>query len=231
MKLIKKLLREALACNLEYESDKIRMNEIKSALNDDVWDDEDTYNSSDLMETEWLSKALNKGNYIDYYEMFVQACWDGMFQKPEYKGLDKKTAVAKLVNERFSKIAKLLNLTIKNWDYNSNILTIRFIKNLSEEMIDGQNMNQGTQTACNTMTVNSYKEGLQLIINAIGHPNENPKMWSRISKPLHNWQKEDVSIGQEVKSGGMSGDSMADESNTWWAAIQSSICEQGPDFQ
>ena len=98
---------------------------------------------------------------------------------------------------------------------------------LREQMIDGQAMNQGTQTACNTMSVATYKEGLQLIINAIGHPNENPKMWSRISKPLHNWQQEDVSIGHEVSTGGMSGDSMVDESNTWWTAIQSTICEQG----
>ena len=96
-------------------------------------------------------------------------------------------------------------------------------------MIDGQNMNQGIQTACNTMSVATYKEGLQLIINAIGHPNENPKLWSRISKPLHNWQQEDVSIGKEVNDGGMSGDSMVDESNTYWTMIQSVICEQGGD--
>lgn len=102
---------------------------------------------------------------------------------------------------------------------------------LREQMIDGQNMNQGTQTACNTMSVGTYKEGLKLIIAAIGHPNENPKMWSRISKPLHNWQQSDVGINQEVSNGGMSGDSMADESNTWWAAIQSTICEQGNNFQ
>lgn len=102
---------------------------------------------------------------------------------------------------------------------------------IREQMIDGQNMNQGTQTACNTMSVATYKEGLKLIIDAIGHPNENPKMWSRISKPLKYWQQEDLNINQEIKSGGMSGDSMVDESNTWWSAIQSTICEQGPDFQ
>jgi hypothetical protein len=56
-------------------------------------------------------------------------------------------------------------------------------------------------------------------------------MWSRISKPLHNWQQEDILIGKEVKEKGMSGDSMVDESNTWWSAIQSTICEQGPSFQ
>ena len=104
-------------------------------------------------------------------------------------------------------------------------------KRIREQMIDGQDMNQGTKTACNTMSVATYKEGLKLIINAIGTPQENPKMWSRISKPLHNWQQEDVLIGNEVKEKGMSGDSMVDESNTWWTAIQSTICEQGPSFQ
>ncbi len=104
-------------------------------------------------------------------------------------------------------------------------------KRLREQMIDGQAMNQGTQTACNTMSVATYKEGLKLIIDAIGTPQENPQMWKRIEKPLANWQQEDISIGQEIKTGGMSGDSMVDESNTWWAAIQSSICEQGNNFQ
>ena len=104
-------------------------------------------------------------------------------------------------------------------------------KNLKEQMIDGQNMNQGTQTACNTMSVATYKEGLQLIINAIGHPNQNPMLWKKIEKPLHNWQQEDISINKEIKNGGMSGDSMVDESNTWWSAIQSTICEQGSHVQ
>jgi len=107
-----------------------------------------------------------------------------------------------------------------------------FIKRkLREQMIDGQSMNQGTQTACNTMSVATYKEGLQLIIKAIGQPSENPELWKRIEKPLHNWQQEDVLIGNEVKTKQMSGDSMVDESNTWWAAIQSTICEQGSNFQ
>lgn len=103
--------------------------------------------------------------------------------------------------------------------------------NLTEQMIDGQAMNQGTQTACNTMSVATYKEGLKLIIDAIGHPNENPKMWSRISKPLHNWQQEDLEIGHEKSTEHMSGDSMIDESNTYWTMIQNVICETGNPFQ
>jgi len=104
-------------------------------------------------------------------------------------------------------------------------------KRLREQMIDGQNMNQGTETACNKMSVATYKEGIQLIVNAIGTPQENPAMWERIKKPLNNWKQENTLIGNEIKQKGMSGDSMVDESNTWWTAIQSSICEQGPNFQ
>jgi len=107
-----------------------------------------------------------------------------------------------------------------------------FIKQrLREEMIDGQNMNQGTQTACNTMSVATYEEGIKLIVNAIGPPEKNPKLWQRIAKPLNNWKQENTEIAHEKDTEGMSGDSMVDESNTWWAAIQSTICEQGPNFQ
>ena len=231
--LIKKLLRETIEplCVLEYESDRIRLDEIKSALNDDLWDDDETYSVDDLYQTDWLSKALNKENYVDYYELFVKACWDGMFQKPEYKGLDKKSAVEKLINERFSKIAKLLNLSIIDWNFKFNVLNIKFGKGINEQMIDGQNMNNGTQTACNQMSVATYAEGIKLIVAAIGRPEENPEMWKRISKPLKNWKKADKGISGEVKSGGMSGDSLVDESNTYWTMVQSTICEQGGNFQ
>jgi hypothetical protein len=104
-------------------------------------------------------------------------------------------------------------------------------KRIREQMIDGQNMNQGTQTACNKMSVATYAEGIQLITSAIGTPQQNPQMWKRIQRPLQNWKEADSKIGQEVKTGGMSGDSMSDESNTWWSAIQSTICEQGNNFQ
>ena len=104
-------------------------------------------------------------------------------------------------------------------------------KRIREEIIDGQNMNQGTQIMCNKMSVATYEEGIKLIIAAIGHPNKNPKIWSRISKPLHNWQQENVSIGKEIKTVGMTGDSLVDESNTYWTMIQTTICEQGNSFQ
>ena len=108
----------------------------------------------------------------------------------------------------------------------------QFIKQrLREQMIDGQNMNQGTQIVCNTMSVASYQEGMKLLIAAIGHPEQNPILWKRIEKPLNNWKQENSLINGEIKNKQMSGDSMVDESNTWWAAIQSTICAQGPNGQ
>ena len=103
--------------------------------------------------------------------------------------------------------------------------------NVNEQIIDGQNMNHGTQIVCNKMSVATYAEGIQLIKAAIGTPEQNPKLWNRIAKPLNNWKQANTGIGDEVKTMGMSGDSMVDESNTWWTAIQSTICEQGPDFE
>jgi hypothetical protein len=38
-------------------------------------------------------------------------------------------------------------------------------------------------------------------------------------------------IDAEVATKNMSGDSMVDEADTYWHQIQSTICEQGPDFE
>lgn len=101
--------------------------------------------------------------------------------------------------------------------------------NVNETMIDGQNMNQGTETVCNKMSVATYAEGIKLITAAIGKPEQNPKMWQRIAKPLNNWELENIEINHEKETEHMSGDSMVDESNTYWTMIQNVICEQGGD--
>ena len=61
---------------------------------------------------------------------------------------------------------------------------LRFNTAITEEVIDGQEMNAGTQSLCNTMSVRSYHEVLGRIIAAIGHPEENPELWAKIKKPL-----------------------------------------------
>lgn len=122
----------------------------------------------------------------------------------------------------------------------------RFIKNrvrnlLSEQMIDGQEMNTHMQSLCNTMTVNSYDEVLGRIIAAIGTKEKNPELWAKIEKPLKSLKSASYDINKEkhtnqfgnitIDNENMTGDSIPDEANTYWAMIQSTLCEQGPDFQ
>lgn len=121
-----------------------------------------------------------------------------------------------------------------------------FIKNrvrnlLSEQMIDGQEMNQHMKSLCNTMTVNSYDEVLGRIIAAIGTKDKNPELWTKIEKPLNALKSTDYDINKEkhtnqfgnvtIDGNNMTGDSIPDQANTYWAMIQSTLCEQGPDFQ
>jgi hypothetical protein len=44
-------------------------------------------------------------------------------------------------------------------------------KRIREQMIDGQNMNQGTQTACNTMSVATYKPQKKTLKCGVGYQN------------------------------------------------------------
>ena len=118
---------------------------------------------------------------------------------------------------------------------------LRFNTVITEEMIDGQEMNPELQSLCNTMSVRSYHDVLGRIIAAIGNEEDNPKLWAKIKKPLDMLRDANTEINKEKhttddgnstpNTNGMTGDSMVDEANTWWAAIQSTLCEQGSDFQ
>jgi hypothetical protein len=108
-----------------------------------------------------------------------------------------------------------------------------FIKKLlREQMIDGQDMNQGTQTICNKMTISGYKEAMSLVKQSLKgtSPEKRNEIMHKIYTPLENLKHEQASIDGQVKSMNMSGDSVPDEADTYWHQIQSTICEQGPDF-
>lgn len=102
---------------------------------------------------------------------------------------------------------------------------------ITEEIIDGQQMNPQMKTLCNTMSVRSYEEVLGRIIAAIGTEEENPELWGKIDKPLKMLKQASKDLINQKNNDGMTGDSMADEANTWWSAIQTTLCEQGPEFQ
>ena len=96
---------------------------------------------------------------------------------------------------------------------------------VSEEIIDGQEMSPQMKIFCNTMSVRSYNEVLGRLIAAIGSKDETPELWAKIEKPLNMLKQADQDLKKEKKIYGMTGDSLADESNTWWSAIQTSICK------
>ena len=104
-------------------------------------------------------------------------------------------------------------------------------KILREQFIDGQEMNPHMESLCNTMSVKTYEEVLGRVIAAIGYKNENTELWKKIEKPLNMLKKANFEINKEKHTYGMTGDSMVDEANTYWTMIQSTLCEQGPEFQ
>lgn len=77
---------------------------------------------------------------------------------------------------------------------------------------------------CSIMNVNTYEEGIDLLIKILGKPSDNPEDWAKIENPLSMWKEITIQIRKEVKEKGMSGDSEVDESDTWWSAIQSTFC-------
>lgn len=121
----------------------------------------------------------------------------------------------------------------------------KFVKNrvrkfLVEQQIDGENMNNALQSLCDTISVSSYDEVIQRVTMAIGPQNKNPQLWAKIEKPLSMLSQASSEINKEKHTtydgnpsqgtGGMTGDSMVDEGDTWWSAIQSTLCEQGSAF-
>lgn len=78
---------------------------------------------------------------------------------------------------------------------------------------------------CNIMSIDTYEEGIKLLEDYLGTRKENPEAWDEIMKPLKMWKEATIEIRSELDEYGMTGDSEVDESDTWWSAIQSTICK------
>lgn len=78
---------------------------------------------------------------------------------------------------------------------------------------------------CNIMSIDTYEEGIKLLEDHLGTRKENPEAWDEIKKPLKMWKEATIEIRSELDEYGMTGDSEVDESDTWWSAIQSTICK------
>jgi len=106
-------------------------------------------------------------------------------------------------------------------------------KRIREQMIDGENMNQGTKTICNKLTINSYQEAVFYVKKGLEGVDEitKSKIMQKIHVPLENLRQEQNKIDSEIRNDGMSGDSMPDEADTYWAEIQTAFCDNGPEFE
>lgn len=74
----------------------------------DTWDgyDDMTYIQNNL-----------KNNEFIFYEGWVNSCWKGLYLKKEYKELNKKDAIIKVITERFPIIGNEFQYHIKNFEY------------------------------------------------------------------------------------------------------------------
>jgi hypothetical protein len=110
-----------------YNSDKIRFDYLKSGLNSDVVPKSDVPHAGTLYKADDLVIVKNYGDYAVFYEMFVDSCWNALYEKPEYSMLRKKDAVKKLVQERFSKVANAAGEKVAgfNWDDDNEILSVK----------------------------------------------------------------------------------------------------------
>lgn len=110
-------------------SDLIRLSYIRSPPQDnagkeppllerllDIWDGYD-----DLL---YIHRA---GNEIIYYEGWVDSCWEALFEKEAYENLFEEEAIDKFMYERFSVIADVLGMKIKDYIFASDILKVTLI--------------------------------------------------------------------------------------------------------
>lgn len=98
---------------------------------------------------------------------------------------------------------------------------------LREEIIDGQYMTPAMKTACNKMTISSYEEALDLTKKAIAHLSEEQKfkIMQKLNQPLNRLKDAQNSLDDELKKYKMTGDSLPDESDTYWHQIQTTLCD------
>jgi hypothetical protein len=176
----------------------------------------------------------NKYYLLDGYHRLVEAVLNG---KTSTKGI--------LLNKSYEELKSMNKIGVgcaggSGDEFCSNFKnlgSVEMIKNafkqINEQIIDGQQMDEATQTICNKMTIGSYGEALHYVEQAMKGVDEatRTRIMQKIHVPLENLKQEQNKINNEVKTAHMSGDSVPDEADTYWTQIQSTICEQGSDFE
>jgi len=64
----------------------------------------------------YIQNDLAHGRVI-FREGWSSLCWEGLYAKPEYKGLGKEAAIKKIFKERIPRIAEEFNMTVEKADY------------------------------------------------------------------------------------------------------------------
>lgn len=126
---VRKLIREEVESLFNKSclpSDSIRIELIKSFFesikenpnyNLDVPDFEELLDPWDGYDNLTYIQNNLKNNEIIYWEGFIESCWEGVYAKPEYKGLSKEQAIEKIITERFPMIAGKFGMKVVNYDY------------------------------------------------------------------------------------------------------------------
>ena len=64
----------------------------------------------------YIQNKLDENEFI-FWEGWVDACWDALYLKPEYRGLTEEQSIVKVITERFPRIGEEFGFKIKEFNY------------------------------------------------------------------------------------------------------------------
>jgi hypothetical protein len=64
----------------------------------------------------YIQNLLSEDKIV-FYEGWVDSCWNAVYQKPQYKGLNEKEVIKSIIENRFPRIAEEFNMEVKDYGY------------------------------------------------------------------------------------------------------------------
>jgi len=94
----------------------------------------------DLLTDDWdgyddqvyIQNKLNDDTII-FYEGWVDSCWDAVYNKQQYQGMDEEQVIDDIIRNRFPRIGDEFNMIINDYGYfyhNGYIMYVSFTKKL-----------------------------------------------------------------------------------------------------
>jgi hypothetical protein len=80
-------------------------------------DDEMLLDDWDGYDDQVYIQNLLSEDKIVFYEGWVDSCWNAVYQKPQYKGLNEKEVIKSIIENRFPRIAEEFNMEVKDYGY------------------------------------------------------------------------------------------------------------------